>query len=27
MSRSRVYLGLDLICLGIDCLGFRPLMA
>jgi hypothetical protein len=27
MSRSRVYLGLDPICLGIVCLGFRPLMA
>jgi hypothetical protein len=27
MSRSRVYLGLDPFCLGIDCLGFRPLMA
>jgi hypothetical protein len=27
MSRSRVYLGLDPICLGIDCLGFCPLMA
>jgi hypothetical protein len=26
MSRSRVYLGLDSICLGIDPLGFRSLM-